>query len=92
MEMAKAIARDPRVVLVDEPFAGLTAAESEAFSELIRTFRAEGRAVLLVDYNVKSLAALANRAIDYLEGDKVDAPKLKETDARHHCVQSVEIE
>ncbi|MDR5881238.1 ATP-binding cassette domain-containing protein [Caballeronia sp. LZ032] len=71
MEMAKAIARDPRVVLVDEPFAGLTAAESETFSELIRGFRAEGRAVLLVDHNVKSLAALADRVLAMYLGEYV---------------------
>ncbi|SAK50516.1 ABC transporter-like protein [Caballeronia fortuita] len=71
MEMAKAIARDPRVVLVDEPFAGLTAAESEAFSDLIRGFRAEGRAVLLVDHNVKSLAALADRVLAMYLGEYV---------------------
>ncbi|MBW8855965.1 MAG: ATP-binding cassette domain-containing protein, partial [Bradyrhizobium sp.] len=36
LELAKAIARHPRVVLVDEPFAGLTRAETAAFSDLIR--------------------------------------------------------
>jgi branched-chain amino acid transport system ATP-binding protein len=71
MEMAKAIARDPRVVLVDEPFAGLNAAESETFSALIRGFRAEGRAVLLVDHNVKSLAALADRVLAMYLGEHV---------------------
>jgi branched-chain amino acid transport system ATP-binding protein len=71
MEMAKAIARDPKVVLVDEPFAGLNAAESEAFSALIRGFRAEGRAVLLVDHNVKSLAALADRVLAMYLGEHV---------------------
>jgi branched-chain amino acid transport system ATP-binding protein len=71
MEMAKAIARDPKVVLVDEPFAGLTVAESEAFSELIRGFRAEGRAVLLVDHNVKSLSALADRVLAMYLGEHI---------------------
>ncbi|MEC5409206.1 ATP-binding cassette domain-containing protein [Paraburkholderia sp. MPAMCS5] len=71
MEMAKAVARDPRVVLVDEPFAGLTAAESAAFSELIRGFRDEGRAVLLVDHNVKSLAALVDRVLAMYLGEHI---------------------
>ena len=71
MEMAKAIARDPKVVLVDEPFAGLTMAESESFAALIRTFRAEGRAVLLVDHNVKSLAALVDRALAMYLGEQI---------------------
>ena len=56
LEMAKALARDPKVVLIDEPFAGLTQAEVAIFSELIDGFRRDGRAVLLVDHNVKSVA------------------------------------
>ena len=71
MELAKAIARDPRVILVDEPFAGLTGVETEQFSELIRGFRREGRAVLLVDHNVKKVAALVDRAIALYLGEKI---------------------
>jgi len=71
MEMAKAIARDPRVVLVDEPFAGLTGGEVAVFSELIRGFRAEGRAVLLVDHNVKSVAALVDRVLAMYVGERI---------------------
>ncbi|MGH7012810.1 MAG: ATP-binding cassette domain-containing protein [Stellaceae bacterium] len=71
MEMAKAIARDPSVVLLDEPFAGLTSAEVAAFSELIRSFRAENRAVLLVDHNVKSVAALVDRVLAMYLGERV---------------------
>jgi ABC-type branched-subunit amino acid transport system ATPase component len=71
MEMAKAVARDPRVVLVDEPFAGLTGGEVATFSDLIRGFRDEGRAVLLVDHNVKSVAALVDRVLALYLGEKI---------------------
>ena len=71
LELAKAIARDPRIVLVDEPFAGLTRAETEAFSEIIRGFRNEGRAVLLVDHNVRSVAALVDRAVAMYLGERI---------------------
>jgi branched-chain amino acid transport system ATP-binding protein len=71
MELAKAIARDPKVVLVDEPFAGLTAPEVTDFSELIRGFRKEGRAVLLVDHNVKGVAALVDRVKAMYLGEHV---------------------
>ena len=71
MEMAKAIARDPKVVLIDEPFAGLTISEVAAFSDLIRGFREEGRAVLLVDHNVKSVAALVDRVLAMYLGERV---------------------
>mgnify|MGYP001546128480 CR=1 FL=1 len=69
LELAKAIARHPKLVLVDEPFAGLTASEVAAFSELIREFRAEGRAVLLVDHNVKGVAALVDRVLAMYLGE-----------------------
>ena len=71
MEMAKAIARDPKLVLIDEPFAGLTAGEVAAFSQLIRGFRAENRAVLLVDHNVKGVAALVDRVFAMYLGERV---------------------
>jgi branched-chain amino acid transport system ATP-binding protein len=63
LELAKAIAREPKLLLVDEPFAGLTASEVATFSELIHDFRAEGRAVLLVDHNVKGVSALVDRVL-----------------------------
>jgi ABC-type branched-subunit amino acid transport system ATPase component len=71
LELAKAVARNPRVVLVDEPFAGLTAAEVETFSALIASFRAEGHAVLLVDHNVKGVAALVDRVFAMYLGERV---------------------
>ena len=71
MELAKAIARDPEVVLVDEPFAGLTLAEMESFSALIRSFREEGKAVLLVDHNVKGVAALVDRVLAMYLGERI---------------------
>jgi len=71
MELAKAIARDPKVVLVDEPFAGLTSGEVAQFSELISAFRSEGRAVLLVDHNVKSVAALVDRVFAMYLGNRI---------------------
>jgi branched-chain amino acid transport system ATP-binding protein len=71
MELAKAIARDPQVVLVDEPFAGLTAAEVAMFSGLIASFREQGRAVLLVDHNVKGVAAVVDRVFAMYLGEPI---------------------
>ncbi len=71
MELAKALARDPLVVLVDEPFAGLTSGEVQAFSELIAGFRTDGHAVLLVDHNVKSVAALVDSVFAMYLGERI---------------------
>ncbi len=71
MELARAIARNPKVVLVDEPFAGLTASEVTDFSALIDEFRRDGHAVLLVDHNVKGVAALVDRVFAMYLGERV---------------------
>jgi branched-chain amino acid transport system ATP-binding protein len=71
LELGKAIARQPKLVLVDEPFAGLAASEVEQFAKLIEEFRAEGRAVLLVDHNVKSVAALVDRVLAMYLGERI---------------------
>ena len=88
MEMAKAIARNPKVVLIDEPFAGLTAAEVGAFSQLIHGLREEGRAVLLVDHNVKSVAALVDRVLAMYLGEGV-AEGTAESVMRNETVRQV---
>ncbi|HEY4924439.1 MAG TPA: ATP-binding cassette domain-containing protein, partial [Roseiarcus sp.] len=71
IEIAKALARDPKVVLVDEPFAGLTSRETDAFAQLIAELRDSGRAVLLVDHNVKSVAALVDRVFAMFVGERI---------------------
>jgi branched-chain amino acid transport system ATP-binding protein len=88
LELAKAIARDPKLVLVDEPFAGLTASEVGAFSELISQFRAEGRAVLLVDHNVKGVSALVDRVVAMYLGEWIAEGSAAEV-MRDETVRSV---
>ena len=78
MELAKAIARDPKVVLVDEPFAGLTARETAAFAALIREMRDDGRAVLIVDHNVKSVSALVDRIFAMYVGERIAEGSVQE--------------
>ena len=65
-------------MLVDEPFAGLTARETEAFAKLIRELRDDGRAVLIVDHNVKSVAALVDRVLAMYVGERIAAGSVDE--------------
>src|SRR6185312_11611081 len=52
-------------------FAGLTSSETIQFSELITALRDDGRAVLLVDHNVKSVAALVDRVFAMYVGERI---------------------
>src|SRR5580692_2156028 len=71
IEVAKAIARNPKVLLIDEPFAGLTSRETAAFSDLICELRDDGHAILLVDHNVKSVSRLVDRVIAMYVGERI---------------------
>jgi branched-chain amino acid transport system ATP-binding protein len=71
IEIAKAIARDPEVLLIDEPFAGLTQRETAAFSQLIAELRDDGHAIVLVDHNVKSVARLVDRVLAMYVGESI---------------------
>ena len=88
LELAKAMARNPKVVLIDEPFAGLTAAEVADFSKLIDGFRQEGHAVLLVDHNVKGVAALVDRVLAMYLGEPIAEGSAGDV-MRHETVRRV---
>lgn len=71
LEIAKAIAQDPAVLLLDEPFAGLAPSETRELTQLVTTFRDEGRAVVLVDHNVKAVVGLVDRIAVMHVGAKI---------------------
>ncbi len=52
LEIARAMAARPRLLLLDEPAAGLNPAETTQLAELVRTIRAAGTTVLLVEHDM----------------------------------------
>jgi branched-chain amino acid transport system ATP-binding protein len=52
VELGRALAQKPRVLLLDEPASGLDDGESEAFSELLLELAGEGMAILMVEHDV----------------------------------------
>jgi branched-chain amino acid transport system ATP-binding protein len=59
--VARALATDPRFVLMDEPAAGLPEAEVPRFAEAVSTVRGRGAGVLLVDHNVALVLEVCER-------------------------------
>ncbi len=53
VEIARALASDPKLLLLDEPTAGMNPVEVEAVAALIRKVATEGHSVLLVEHNVR---------------------------------------
>jgi branched-chain amino acid transport system ATP-binding protein len=60
LELARALAARPRLLLLDEVMAGLRAAEIETMVALIRTLREEGVTVLAVEHVIKAIAAISD--------------------------------
>ena len=63
LELARALDGDPKVLLLDEPSAGLNDAETEALAELLREVRAGGIALLLIDHKVDFIDSLCDRIV-----------------------------
>ncbi|MBS2538788.1 ABC transporter ATP-binding protein [Catenulispora sp. NF23] len=60
VELARALAGAPRVLLLDEPAAGLDATEATRLAAVLRALSAEGMALLLVEHDVDLVAELAD--------------------------------
>jgi branched-chain amino acid transport system ATP-binding protein len=70
LEVARAIALDPKLLLLDEPLAGLSSAEAATMADLIRTLPGEGITVLLVEHNLGEVLRVADRLV-VLDAGKV---------------------
>ncbi len=71
LEVARALAGDPKVILLDEPAAGLTAAEIARLVGVIRDIAARGIAVLLIEHDMHFLLPLAHRVVVLNFGRKI---------------------
>jgi len=61
LELARAMIRDPAVLLLDEPAGGMTPAETEAMATLIRDHAAPGRSCIVIEHKMDMIAALCGR-------------------------------
>ncbi len=61
--VARAIAQDAQILLLDEPFAGVDTRSEAMISALLRDLAREGRAILIATHNLHSLPELADEAV-----------------------------
>ncbi|AWR86889.1 ABC transporter permease subunit [Meiothermus taiwanensis] len=71
LEIARALASGPEVLLLDEPAAGLRAGEKRQFAALIRKLVNEGVTVLLVDHDMDLVMGLVDRVVVMHYGEKL---------------------
>ncbi|WP_395682404.1 sugar ABC transporter ATP-binding protein [Inquilinus sp.] len=71
VEIARALAADSRLILMDEPTAPLTPREVETLFAIVRRLRAEGRAVVFISHRLEEVRALCDRVTIFRDGERV---------------------
>jgi branched-chain amino acid transport system ATP-binding protein/branched-chain amino acid transport system permease protein len=71
LEIARSLCADPRLLLLDEPGAGLRHLEKRALADLLRALRAGGMSLLLVEHDVDLVMRLADRVVVMDFGKKI---------------------
>jgi branched-chain amino acid transport system permease protein len=71
VEIARALASDPSLLLLDEPAAGLRYLEKQALADLLRALQGEGMTILLVEHDMEFVMGLTDRLIVMDFGEKL---------------------
>ncbi|MCL5021967.1 MAG: ABC transporter ATP-binding protein [Nitrospirae bacterium] len=75
MEIARALATHPKLLLLDEPLAGLNPRETEDACQLVQAIRAGGVTVVLVEHVMKAIMRISHRVVVICQGEKIaDGP------------------
>jgi len=71
LEIARALASDPGLLLLDEPTAGMNPQETRAAEELIFAIRDQGIAVLVIEHDIRFIMNLCDRVAVLVQGEKI---------------------
>jgi branched-chain amino acid transport system ATP-binding protein len=71
LEIARALATEPRLLALDEPAAGMNPAERRALGKLIRRIRDEGVTILLIEHDVRLVMNVCDRVMVLDYGHKI---------------------
>jgi len=85
LEIARALATDPKLLALDEPAAGMNATEKNTLRDLLLRIRADGTTILIIEHDVKLIMGLCD-AVTVLDHGQVIAQGLPQDIQRHPAV------
>ena len=88
LEIARALASGPKLLLLDEPVAGMNPREKEDLSILIRRIRSQGTAVFIIEHDMRVVMPLCDRVIVMDEGRKIAEGKPAEIQKNPRVIQA----
>ncbi len=71
LEIARALATDPRLLALDEPAAGMNATETSALRTLLENIRRDGTTILLIEHDMKLVMSICDRVLVLDYGKKI---------------------
>jgi branched-chain amino acid transport system ATP-binding protein len=71
LEIARALATEPRLLLLDEPSAGMNTTETEQLMDIIGAIRARGITVLLIEHDMNLVMGICEKIIVLVHGGKI---------------------
>jgi len=71
LEIARALATQPELLLLDESFAGLNPAELDESIEIIKNIKAKGITIMIIEHHMKVIMAISDRIVVLNYGEKI---------------------
>jgi len=70
LEICRALASDPELLILDEPCAGMNSAEMDTLADFVKKLRDEGQTIVVIEHNMRFMMAVSDRIIVMTEGAK----------------------
>ena len=83
MELARALAGQPRLLLLDETLAGLGQAEAEDMMVVLRRLAAEGITIVIIEHTMQAMVRLVDHFVVLDHGEVLDAGPARSDHPRH---------
>ncbi len=88
LELARALATEPTLLLLDEVMAGLHATEIDAMVRLIGDIHAGGISVLLIEHNMRAVMSLSQRIVVLSFGEKISSGAPRDVAADRRVIEA----
>jgi len=81
VEIAKAISKDAKILVMDEPTAALSEEETQSLFKIIATLKSRGVSIIYISHRLKEIFQITDRVVVLRDGKKVESLKTKDTNA-----------
>ena len=88
LEIARALASEPKVLLLDEAMAGLTPAEIHTAIDLVRQIHASGITLVIVEHIMEVIISLAQRVVVFHQGREIARGTPREVTSDEHVIEA----